>query len=293
MPSHTSGTQLIFFLYLLVPGYFAFRTYLWANIALDETSRLTKIVHMAMGGFGSLAVVAVLRNIGLFQFDFIPIWLAVNEPITFEGVSTLTVAEATNLIVTQSVVAVFGGVLVGSLRIIVLEGDTKERKNLNNPWEEFEYQATYDGTVTVLTENDEQITGQLLEVGNSSTENDILLTEPRESQFLNGELDEGESRGMISYHHQRDISRVILHNEWEGHERSSIERYHRDLLNSGLKIRSWILKKVQWIQSAVGGLREAISSALPGDEKEDELDIGDEVSLSETSDEEDRENGDG
>ena len=43
----------------------------------------------------------------------------------------------------------------------------------------------------------------------------------------------------------------------------------------------------------MGGLREAISSALPGDEKEDELDIGDEVSLSETSDEEDRENGDG
>ncbi|MCD2201250.1 DUF6338 family protein [Halobacterium sp. KA-4] len=292
MPSHTSGTQLIFFLYLLVPGYFAFRTYLWANIALDETSRLTKIVHMSMGGFGSLAVVAVIRNLGLLHFDFIPLWLAVNEPITFEGVSTLTVAEATNLIVMQSFVAVLGGILVGSLRIIVWEGETKERKNLNNPWEEFEYQATYDGTVTVLTENDEQITGQLLEVGNSSTENDILLTEPRESQFFNGELEEGESRGKISYHHQRDISRVILHSEWEGHERGSIERYHRDLLNSGLKTRSWILRRFQWVQSTVSGFKEAISSVLHNDEQQDGLDIEDEVSLSDTSDGESRESGD-
>jgi hypothetical protein len=57
--------QLIFFLYLLVPGYAAFRAYIWANVALDRTSRLTKLVIMATGGFASLSATAFFRQIEL------------------------------------------------------------------------------------------------------------------------------------------------------------------------------------------------------------------------------------
>ena len=283
MPSHPSGLQFILFLYLLIPGYFAFRFYLWANIALDETSRLTKLVHMSIGGFGSLAVVALLRKFSLLSFSFVPDWAAVSGDISLVEISNLTVPEATNLILVQSVLGIIGGILVGSLRLILIEGETKERKNLNEPWEEFEYQAAYDEKLTVITESGEQVTGKLFEVGNSNTENDLLITNPRESKFTVDGLKEGESRGEMSYHHQRDISRVILHNEWEGHERNAAERYHRDLLNYGLigrnrliELGSIIYSKIRYPFERWQALREYDPYL---DRDSDALDIGDEVSL--------------
>ncbi|MBX0286607.1 hypothetical protein EGH22_09735 [Halomicroarcula sp. F28] len=243
---------------------------------------------MTIGGFGSLAAVAFFRELGLLSFRFVPRWMSISEEISLLGISNFTVTEATNLIIIQSLLGIIGGVLIGSLQIILTEGETKERKNLNEPWEEFEYQAAYDQKLTVITESDNQITGKLFEVGNSNTENDLLLINPKESQFTDDGIKEGESRGEISYHHQRDISRIVLHNEWDGHDRNVAERYHRDLLNYGLtgrnrivKIGSTISSKAKYPFQRWQALREY--DVYQG-RNIDALDIDEEVSLDEADD---------
>jgi hypothetical protein len=241
---------------------------------------------MSIGGFGSLAVVAALRNLGLLNFGFLPPWIAISQQISLAGISALTVSEATNLIVTQCILATVGGVLVGSLRIVVIEGETTERKNLNDPWEEFEHQAAYDEKLTVITESGDQITGRLLEVGNTSTENELLLTNPKESQFGASGLKEGDSRGEISYHHQEDISRIILHKEWDAHDRTRIERLHRDFLNHGLTIREVCLGVGGSLWSRLQGMGGWLESTPPRKSAEvevDKLEIDEEVSVQEST----------
>lgn len=215
-----------------------FRSYLWANIALDKTTRLTKLVHMSIGGLGSIAAVSIFRQLGWLHFGFVPQWAALSQELSLVSVATLPLPVVTNLIVTQSLIALLGGVVVGSLRIICFGDEPKERKNLNDPWEELEYQTAYTQRLTVVTNTGEQITGKLHEIGNAGGANDLILTEPTATSESDGQGRSGETElGRLSYHHERDIARIYLHNEWEAHSRGIIERQHRSLLNRGLSAR--------------------------------------------------------
>lgn len=56
------GRQLVFFLFLLIPGYLFVKAYYWSNIAKEENSRVGKLVLMAMAGVASLVFVSIWRQ---------------------------------------------------------------------------------------------------------------------------------------------------------------------------------------------------------------------------------------
>jgi len=177
--------QLIFFLYLLVPGYAAFRAYIWANVALDRTTRLTKLVLMAIGGFASLAGIALLRQTVLPNFvQMLSISnlisnFAITGELSVETISGLTILESTNLIISQSVVAIVGGVLVGMVRYVLIDQDNPRRKYLEQPWDELVDQVSRNDRITVVTCNGDQITGEFEQIGNNPEDKDLLIRGPQ------------------------------------------------------------------------------------------------------------------
>ncbi|QIB79067.1 hypothetical protein G3A49_13360 [Haloferax volcanii] len=284
MQSGTVGTRLVFFLFLLIPGYAAVRSYLWANIALDDTTRLTKLVLMSIGGFASLAIVSVIRklwgwDVASYHDSELLRALTINEELTLSVVSNLSVLESTALIVSQSLIAIVGGVLVGASRVVLIDAERDDRQQLQQPWEELYNQIRIGDELTVITHSGEKITGNLKQIGNPPREHDLILTNPKKAfidTYDHSENDKAGPMGELSYHHQQDISRVIAHREWTEAERGKLNATYMRSLQWGLYFRDKIIHPrdtISGITSYGANLLSKIRSDSEQEETSDKLDL--------------------
>lgn len=266
--------QLIFFLYLLVPGYAAFRAYIWANVALDRTTRLTKLVLMAIGGFASLAVIALLRQTilpDLVQFLCISNLIsdfAFAGELSVKTISSLTILESTNLIISQSAIAIVGGVLAGMVRYVLVDQDNPGRKYLEQPWDELVDQVSPSDRITVVTCNGDKITGEFEQIGNNPEDKDLLIRGP---QILDERRAEASKLGEISYHSDEDISRVIVYDQYLDGRRGWLNRQYMRLLQ-------WLVDKEETASIWAMEVYSEIQSR-PYSKEDDSSDIDDKVQL--------------
>ena len=278
--------QLIFFLYLLVPGYAAFRAYIWANVALDRTTRLTKLVLMAIGGFASLAGIALLRQtvlpdmVQLLSISNLISDFAIAGELSVKTISSLTILESTNLIISQSVIAIVGGVLVGMVRYVLIDQDNPRRKYLEQPWDELVNQVSRNDRITVVTCDGDKITGEFEQIGNNPEDKDLLIRGPHRLDERRGEPSKA---GEISYHSHQDISRVVVYDQYLDGGRGWLNRQY-------MRMIQWLVNKEE-IASVRAMEIYSEKQSRPYSKEDDSSNIDDKVQLGggETEDEEKQE----
>ncbi|MEZ3117533.1 DUF6338 family protein [Halobaculum sp. MBLA0147] len=241
------GRQLLFFLFLLIPGYLTVRTYYWANVAIEDRGRVNRLVLMAIGGFVSLAIVALWRElVPTFRVGFLewlsPSWLVVEERLSVGSISRLSILESTHLILWESLVGVLLGYVYGTAKYVTYDQRRQERTQLKQPWEKF-VESVGTGanqTVEVITSDGERVVGEVVGLGSPSEAYDLLLTEPRTPDGTDDESNtdgggrgpdgESGSRGDLSYHHYEDISHVYLRDDALTNQTTRLQDRHTDLL---------------------------------------------------------------
>lgn len=215
MPQPPLAGDMIFLLFLLIPGYVSLRSYLWANVAVDTTSRLSKLVILAIGGFLSISTLFLLHAI---VPSFVPSLNFTSFPTEFALIemSNLSVLQATNLLILQTMVGWIGGIIVGAGRYIFIDSDNPLRKDLNDPWEELYNHVSTGDKLTVITHNGDKINGRLEQKGNPSDEHNLLLSEPSIEDSSN-EKEESTSSStdpvQLSYHDPEGIARIEAYEE--------------------------------------------------------------------------------
>jgi len=234
--------QLVFFLYLLIPGYVAFRAYIWGNVAIDRTSRLTKLILMVIGGFLSLALTAAARHTFLPELiQILPLLgpypeVAISGKISVQSISNLSILQSTNLILSQSAIGVVGGSVCGALRYAVIDQNNPSRKYLDQPWDELIEQVSYKDPITVVTRDGRKVTGEFEQIGNSPDDKDLLIRNPKQ---LDGKLEEASKIGEISYHSYQDISRIVVYDQYLDGERSWVNRQYMRCLQILVTVTEW------------------------------------------------------
>lgn len=179
------GRQLFFFLFLLVPGYFAVRAYYWANVALENDGRVNRLVSMAVGGFLSLAAVALWRElvptVRFAPLAFLsPEWFVVDRELAVQTISRLSVLESVNLIASQVVVAVLGGYACGLAKRRLFEG-RRGGSRRTRPWERLVDSLGPGDTVELLTTDGSRVVGEVAAFDSRPGDDDILLGNVRRS----------------------------------------------------------------------------------------------------------------
>jgi hypothetical protein len=229
---------------------------------------------MAIGGFVSLAVIALLRQTVLpFFSKFVPRInllsdFAIAGELSVMSISNLTILESTNLIISQSVIATVGGVLYGMARYVLIDQDNPQRKYLEQPWDELIDHVSRDDRITIVTCGGNKITGEFEQIANDPEDKDLLIRNPR---IINGKSAGTSKLGKVSYHNQRDISRVIVYNQYLDGSRSWTNRQYMRLLQ-------WFVD----IEEAVSvSLMKAYLSiySRPYPEQDDRSNIGESVQL--------------
>lgn len=211
----TLGSQLVFFLFLLIPGYVTLKAYIWANITLDNISRLDKIIYLTIGGFSTIVIVSAFRNLGTFSYlwSFIPIslpsWLVISvDSLRINTISSLTMLEAFSLIATQSIIGFLIGFIYGASRWIS-DPVKQTRRDLKQPWEMAYNQTLQGDKVTIITTQNREIHGIVEQMSSPPMDSDILLSNSKEIvRDSNGQVDEVRDIGKSSYHHHQDVSRI-------------------------------------------------------------------------------------
>jgi hypothetical protein len=208
------GRQLVFFLFLLVPGYLAVRAYYWANVALENDARVNRLVLMAIGGFVSLAVVALWRQLfPTIQFAplafLTPKWLVVDGVLSVRTISRLSVSESVNLIVSQGVVALIVGYGWGTLKYVTYDQRQPNHADLERPWEQVVDRVGKDDQVEIVTTDGQRIIGKVEALGSPTRDYDILVANARP---VNGQADHRPDRVYeFVYFYDDDISRLVIH----------------------------------------------------------------------------------
>ncbi|WP_336358499.1 hypothetical protein [Haloarcula sp. CGMCC 1.6347] len=288
MPQTSIGGQLVLFLFLLIPGYAGLRSYLWANIALDDTTRLTKLVLLALGGFASLVIVSIARQFWL-EFAFIPDSMAISGGLSINTISDLSVLQAANLITAQSVAGLILGLLIGSLKYILVDVDNPRRRDLNRPWDEIFSHVSRGDEITVVTRYGEKIMGNLEQMGDSSEDYDLVLSSPKKSYINENNQTESQDHvplGQLSYHHSQDISRIEAYEEKADIKRGWVNRQYIALLQKGVNIKKRSSKGASRIYYQLNSHLERtyesyrIPIFVQSDRDEKELDLQSEYAVS-------------
>lgn len=281
MQSAASGLRLVFLIALLIPGYAAVRSYLWANIALDDTSRLTKLVLMSIGGFASLSIVSFLRKWEIVEQKLplgVPHFFTIQNELTLSTIPNLSILQATGLIVSQTAVAVVGGFLAGAGRIILIDGHRKRRNQISQPWEDLFKHVGVGDELTVVTHQGEKITGHLQQMGNPSRETDLLLTDPKRT-FIDthnhSESEQNSPIGQISYHHDDDISRIVAHRDWTPPDRGYFNTTYMKVLQKGLDCRKAVVNPLDSLKRAYSWIQIRIWLSSREESDIDKLDLSD------------------
>jgi hypothetical protein len=211
------GGHLVFFLFLLIPGYVLLRAYLWANIALDDIGRLDKLVYMTVGGFVTIVIVAILRRMGFSGWlwtvvlgQHFPDWLALSvSELSIRTVSRLSIVESFTLVSSQSVVGIVSGTLYGLLKYVFFDDHRQKRRDLEQPWDMVFHETKVGNEVTVVTAQNREIEGILEQIGSPSKDYDLLISNPKEViRDGSASVVDKRSLGNTSYHHYQDISRI-------------------------------------------------------------------------------------
>lgn len=254
MQSATSlGGHLVFFLFLLIPGYVSLRAYLWANIALDDIGRLDKLIYMTVGGFVTIVAVAILRRMGFSEWlwaailsGYLPDWLALSiSELGIRTVSNLSIVESFTLVSSQSIVGSISGALYGSMKYIFFDDHRQKRRDLEQPWDTVFHETKVGNKVTVVTAQNREIEGILEQIGSPSEEYDLLISNPEEV-FRDGSYPEPDrhSLGNTTYHHYQDISRIEFDQDLIPEQETS---FYPRLLQKTVE------KKVKWYKKLNNG----------------------------------------
>jgi hypothetical protein len=189
---------------------------------------------------------------------------AVAGELSVKTISSLTILESTNLIISQSVIAIVGGVIVGMVRYVLIDQDNPQRKYLEQPWDELVDQISRNDRITVVTRNGERITGDFEQIGNNPEDKEILIRGPQRSAKTS-------KIGEMSYHSHQDISRVIVYDQYLDGERGWLNRQYMRMLQ-------WFVNKEE-VASAFIMKRYSRIEPRPHSGKDDSSDIDEEVQL--------------
>lgn len=287
MQSATSlGGHLVFFLFLLIPGYVSLRAYLWANIALDDIGRLDKIIDMAVGGFVTIVAVAILRQAGFSGWlwdavlgGFFPDWLALSvSELSIRTVSNLSIVESFTLVSSQSVVGIVLGAVYGSLKYIFFDNHRQKRRDLEQPWDTVFHQTKVGNEVTVVTAQNREIDGILEQIGSPSEDYDLLISNPKEV-FRDGSYPEPDTRplGNTSYHHYQDISRIEFEQDLIPEQETS---FYPRLLQKMVEKRVKLYQKIDdWYNHSLFSKLSSLLCIFKSSEKEESPEDDDTPSL--------------
>jgi len=214
------GLNFLYLLFLLIPGYVALKAYLRAKVALDDMTRLDKIIGLALGGFTSLIVLILGYRLSLGQGGYRLLttgsgsliqWRS--NGVSISSVATLSVLQMSVFILSQSVVAALLGYWYGKTTR-VLDSVEQSRHDLRQPWEMAFYGIQRGDELTVVTSQDREIKGAVLQAGSPSMNYDLLLSDPEEIyRDERGKIVHQRDLGQYSYHHYQDVSRIDINKD--------------------------------------------------------------------------------
>lgn len=212
------SVNIIYLLFLIVPGYISLLGYLRARTRLDSYSRLEKLFRTIGFGFGTLGVLLVVRRFELLSFAAQKVEQPFSgEPVTaeigynasraveFSSSPEFTGLSVVGFILVQSIVGYCGWYLFGTAVYIISDSTGRRDADTEQPWEVAVEQANLGDSVTVVNQQGEVVTGNIYRIGSPSEDYDLLLwgskriypNDSRDPEPLNA-----------SYHHYRDIAEI-------------------------------------------------------------------------------------
>ncbi|MFC7213704.1 DUF6338 family protein [Saliphagus sp. GCM10025334] len=213
------SSQLFLFIFLLIPGYISFRTYLRARYQEDDYNRFDKWVLTIMFGFVSLVGLSILHRWNphgylwsILQNGFgnqeISIDVFLSRKILLSELGDWSVLSFVTAISVQSVIGGIFAYCLGSHQ----SDDDKSLYDLEQPWETALEGVDRGDRLRIITRQGRQLEGQLHQSGSADGNYDLLLRRPSEiSVDVSGEekkdgLEKG--RADVLYCRHQDISHV-------------------------------------------------------------------------------------
>lgn len=258
MPAGVGPTtvDLIFLLFLLLPGLGGVKTSLRVQKELDTLTRLDKIVMSFVYGLGALSVSISFYRILLPEvcdLSFIHFGNCDPGAIMLNSLDGFTVAQLVAILLAQSTIAAGLGLTWGTASVW---RDDRIRTKPNyavQPWQEtlsrlqeknireMRYQ------IRVRTRDGRVIEGRLKQIGGENGKHDLLLGAPKliADQNNSGQLPEAiDSKISLSYVHYQSIDEVHFYNVYplDDRERKETHReYAKEVMkNSYDRLESWI-----------------------------------------------------
>jgi hypothetical protein len=201
---------------------------------------------MAIGGFASLVVVALWRQLGLPAFPM-PEWLVVDGTLRVRTISQLSVLKSANLILSQAVIAVLGGYTLGTVKYVWYDERRQTHSNLEHPWTQLTDEIPNE-PITIVSNDGTYTKGRPIALGSKEQAYDIMLVasgpeasaETADYSPDESSADASLPRGAISYHQYDDISRVVVPGSREDtNNRTVLQERHalfaEDLVENGLQ----------------------------------------------------------
>lgn len=208
--------NILYLLYLFVPGWVFLQTYLKGQVQLDSHGRLDKIVIIGGGGFVSLVVLVFLYRIGLDRgvLELITsqhlFWPRFHRgEVSLETVGSLSVLQTATVLTVEGLIGgVLGYAFGRAKRRWIIDADRSPRQ-LIQPWDRVFTESQVGDEVRIITTQDREIRGVIEQLGSPSENFDVLLSDPVELwRTRDGEILKERDLGKTSYHHYQDISRI-------------------------------------------------------------------------------------
>jgi len=224
MPSTGSslGLGLFYVAFLLVPGYAAVQTSLFANRRLDDFDRFDKLVYSAL--WGVLTLIIFLLAIEPCWVRQLQAWIVnlgsnpgawCTNTQKLGSVTSRPVIELLGVIIAQSGLGGVLGYIHGRFnfhRTRAVSGAQYARQ----PWDIADDWTEADDVVSVITVDGTEVKGRVHEIGSSNEDYDLLLRAPKHVQRGDDGQEEsvGDPYANQIYMHHQDISRVIFHESY-------------------------------------------------------------------------------
>lgn len=197
---------------------------------------------MAIGGVVSIFLLAVLREtapgtvVGAIISCVYPNTLVISDQLRLDTIGDLSVLQAGGLIMSQSIIGIVSGYLIGTFRYALIDKDKKSRKDLEKPWETMSGLVGTGDQISVITTSGVQVDGYIEQMGSSEGDYNLLISGPKESGNLPHFSDNGD-KPQVMYLDNQDISRMSVYTSPPAPSRSFFEKVHYALLQKLISIR--------------------------------------------------------
>lgn len=213
--------NIIFLIFLLVPGYLMLRGYQRARVRLDTLPRLDKILTTVTGGVFTLAIMLILYRFGALGW-LVNSWYSILEtgalaqpdfnydPSNSIGLSDLrsqSIIALLGFMAVQSIIGFLFGWAIGRVAFYNPRTHRQSKTDLEQPWEHAVRKSAIGDPITVITRQGREIKGVLYRIGSPSKKYDLLLA--ISSEVIREDEEVVDTRPLgVTYHHFDDISQI-------------------------------------------------------------------------------------